>query len=194
MADPGRVAQPLGAAWLRLYRAFAWTTQPKYTIGAMAYIERTTGEVLLVRQRLRSPSRWGLPGGFKRPHEPAAAAAAREVREETGLAVRVGEADFVAQYEQPWARHLDTLFAICVDDPGRPVQRISLEIAEVGWFPLGSLPPLTREAALALEHLGSKRRAEPAPPTLVLDPQLPASQLPASPLPAPQLPERPAAQ
>jgi 8-oxo-dGTP diphosphatase len=141
------------AAWLRVYRVLAWLTQPKYTIGAMVQVCRPSGEILLVRQRLRTPSLWGLPGGFKKPQESAAEAAVREVREETGLEVQIGEADLVAQYEQPWAHHLDTLFAIRHDDTAAPARRMSMEIAELGWFRPDALPPLTREAALALRQL-----------------------------------------
>ena len=146
--DMGRGA----AAWLRVYRLLALLTQPKYTIGALVLVRRSGGEILLVRQRLRTPSLWSLPGGFKKPHEAAAAAAGRELREETGLALDVRERDLVAQYEQPWAHHLDIVFAVEQEDDARARPR-SLEIAEVGWFRPDALPRLTREADLALRHL-----------------------------------------
>ncbi len=49
------------------------------------------GRLLLVRRR-NAPGRglWSVPGGRVEPGESPAAAVAREVREETGLAVRVG--------------------------------------------------------------------------------------------------------
>jgi 8-oxo-dGTP diphosphatase len=58
---------------------------------AGALVERD-GALLLVR-RAHDPWRgfWDIPGGFCEPDELPAAAAAREVREETGLEVAIGE-------------------------------------------------------------------------------------------------------
>lgn len=58
---------------------------------ASAVITDGAGRVLLV-QRLEPPDvgRWSVPGGRVEPGESTAEAAAREVREETGLEVTVG--------------------------------------------------------------------------------------------------------
>lgn len=146
----------LAAVWLRVYRLAAWLTQPKYTLGSMVVVCRPGGELLLVRQRLRTPSLWGFPGGFQKAGETAADAARRELREEVGLDVPVQEGDQVARYQQPWAQHLDTVFAVDHDDRAAPARRASLEILEVGWFRPDELPPLTREAALASTHLSGR--------------------------------------
>lgn len=57
------------------------------------------GEILLV-QRGRDPGRglWAVPGGKVRHGEPMKAAARREVLEETGLEVEVGEVVWVGEY------------------------------------------------------------------------------------------------
>jgi 8-oxo-dGTP diphosphatase len=59
---------------------------------AGAVVRDDAGRLLLVR-RGHDPGRgtWSLPGGRIEPGESAAGAAAREVREETGLDVAVGE-------------------------------------------------------------------------------------------------------
>jgi len=155
---------PVGRAtslWLHVYRLAARLTQPTYTLGSITYVRRDDGAVLLVRQRLRTPSRWGLPGGFRRAGETAAEAAAREVREETGLDVDVAAEDLVVEYLQPWARHVDTLFAARYDADDQP-RATSFEIADVRWFPPDDLPPLTREAVLALRHLPEPREGRGA--------------------------------
>jgi 8-oxo-dGTP diphosphatase len=58
---------------------------------AGAVVRDADGRLLLIR-RGRSPAAglWSLPGGRIEPGESAAEAAAREVREETGLEVEIG--------------------------------------------------------------------------------------------------------
>jgi ADP-ribose pyrophosphatase YjhB (NUDIX family) len=153
---------PLGrpaAAWLRVYRFLAWLTQPKYTLGSMVAVCRGD-ELLLVRQRLRTPSRWGLPGGFQKTDEDGADAARRELREEVGLDLAVRPEDLAAHYRQPWARHLDSLYVVPLERTGRDsagAEPNSFEIVETAWFRRDALPALTREAALALAHLPGVR-------------------------------------
>lgn len=57
------------------------------------------GNLLLI-QRGREPGRglWAVPGGKIRPGEPMREAARREMREETGLEVDVGEVVWVGEY------------------------------------------------------------------------------------------------
>jgi ADP-ribose pyrophosphatase YjhB (NUDIX family) len=65
--------------------------KPSLTVCAGAVVHDDAGRLLLVR-RGREPSigLWSVPGGRVEPGETPAQAAAREVREETGLEVAVG--------------------------------------------------------------------------------------------------------
>src|SRR4051812_40744276 len=65
--------------------------KPQPVVCAGAVVRDAAGRLLLVR-RGRPPSAglWSIPGGRVEPGETPAQAAAREVREETGLDVRVG--------------------------------------------------------------------------------------------------------
>lgn len=64
----------------------------RVVLAASAVITDGDGRVLLV-QRIDPPDagRWSVPGGRVEPGETTAEAAAREVREETGLEVAVGD-------------------------------------------------------------------------------------------------------
>lgn len=56
--------------------------------GGGAWVEDDDGRVLFIRHP-SSPDRWGLPGGGYEPGETLVETARREVREETGVEVRV---------------------------------------------------------------------------------------------------------
>ena len=59
---------------------------------AGAVVRDEAGRILVVRRRNPpAAGRWSLPGGRIEPGEIARQAAAREVREETGLVVEVGD-------------------------------------------------------------------------------------------------------
>src|SRR6478752_1727584 len=82
--------------WAR--RRAVRTVSPSFTVGAMCFIEREDGQVLLVRHAYRK--RWGVPGGLLKRGEEAADGARREVFEEVGLEIELlGEAQVVVDAE-----------------------------------------------------------------------------------------------
>jgi 8-oxo-dGTP diphosphatase len=128
----------------------AWRAHAKFGVGVTGVVRAADGRVLLLRHRLwaaRAP--WGFPSGFARRGERFQDTVIREVREETGLTVRVGgllalRSGFryrvEAYYEASLAGGLDGLVL-----DGR-------EILEARLFTLDALPagmpPVHRDLAL----------------------------------------------
>jgi 8-oxo-dGTP pyrophosphatase MutT (NUDIX family) len=139
------------------------TIAPSYTVGAMCFIERADGALLLVRTSYRH--RWGVPGGLLKRGEDAAAAARREVLEEVNLRVElVGEPSVAID---PVPQRVDVIYR------ARPAQLADLEvvrpsspeIVEARWFRRDELPELQFETANALVTLA---RSAAAPPVVAL--------------------------
>jgi 8-oxo-dGTP diphosphatase len=69
----------------------AWLLHAKFGVGVTGIVRADDGRVLLLRHRLWPPEgQWGFPSGFARRGETFQETVVREVREETGLTVRVG--------------------------------------------------------------------------------------------------------
>ena len=83
---------------------------PGHTVGALCFLERDDGRVLLLRQYHRDGLT--LPGGLLNRGEDPARAVVREVLEETGLAVEV-DMPF-ATLVAPGSRRVDVLFHVPV--------------------------------------------------------------------------------
>jgi len=104
------------------------------------------GKLMLVR-RAFAPWRgaWDIPGGFCGPREHPAHAAEREVREETGLVVRVG--DILGMWIDTYAPEgpeadkvtLNIYFHAVVEGPAEE-RTDPNEVAEIGWFAPDELP------------------------------------------------------
>ena len=135
----------------RARRQVVRTIAPTFTVGAMCFIQRADGRLLLVRHVYRQ--NWGVAGGLLERGEAAATGACREVREEVGIEVDlIGEPAVVVA---PEARRVDVIFtavmAIGSDpDEARPC---SPEISDVGWFPRDDLPELQHETVGAMATL-----------------------------------------
>jgi 8-oxo-dGTP diphosphatase len=127
------------------------TLSPSFTVGAMCFIERDDGAVLLVQHSYRD--RWGVPGGLLQRGESKEAGAIRETFEETGLRIElVGEPTVVV--DAP-AQRIDVVFR------GKPIAGVDIEaiapqspeITAAKWFAAGDLPELQFETAGALVAL-----------------------------------------
>lgn len=98
------------------------------------------GSLLMVR-RGREPGKglWSIPGGRLEQGEYIVDAIKREVREETGLEVEVG--DLLGILELPHAEHFVILDHIATV-VGDPTPTPSDDAAEARWVPLGEIEGL----------------------------------------------------
>ena len=106
---------------------------------AAGAILRRAGKVLLSR-RARPPHEgaWDLPGGFLESGEHPEAGVRREMREETGLDVRVLRLVHVGMGAYDDADTLNLVYEVEAD--GEPVA--GDDAAELRWWPVDALPPM----------------------------------------------------
>ncbi|MFM9371898.1 NUDIX domain-containing protein [Streptomyces sp. Da 82-17] len=78
-----------------MHTSIHFTSPPRRRLGCLALIRNAGGGVLLVEKKYKKdqgdPYPWGLPGGCAEENEDPLAAARREVEEELGLAIELGE-------------------------------------------------------------------------------------------------------
>jgi ADP-ribose pyrophosphatase YjhB (NUDIX family) len=142
-------------AWVR--EALTWCLNAHFVVGTVAIIEDADGRVLLARHTYRRRAPWALPGGWVRRGEDPADTIVRELREETGLAVRV-LAPLAVQRETP--RHFTIVYAARLTG-GR--LRSSTEVSEVRFVVPGAWPDGMRaDHCVLIEQFagfGSRRAA-----------------------------------
>jgi 8-oxo-dGTP pyrophosphatase MutT (NUDIX family) len=146
---------------VRARRRIVRSISPNYTVGAMCFIERDDGALLLVRHSYRQ--RWGVPGGLLERGELPGDAAVREVLEETGARIELlGEPAVVVA---PDPQRVDLVYRarLADDDPGRAAPS-SPEIVATQWFGPDELPELQYETAQAMVALARSARAPQARP------------------------------
>ena len=135
-----------------------WLVMPKFLVGVLAVIFDEQGRVLLLKHTYRPDYPWGLPGGWLKAGEGAAAGIERELLEETGFVVRAMQPLMVGGDNQ--RPRLDLVFS-CEYERG--TFRPSAEVSEARFFDPTALPadmePYLRTiVALALPTTGTAER------------------------------------
>jgi ADP-ribose pyrophosphatase YjhB (NUDIX family) len=116
---------------------------PGHTVGALCFLERDDGRVLLLRQYHRDGLT--LPGGLLNRGEDPARAVVREVREETGLVVEV-DMPF-ATLVAPGSRRVDVLFHVPVR--GEVPVRAAGEATRAEWLALAEAGEIDEPTAMS---------------------------------------------
>ena len=135
---------------------------PLWLIGVTAYVRNTYGQILLGRRA--DTGQWALVYGINEPGEQPADTVVREVKEETGVDVRVtalaaviSSPDVITYANGDQAQYMDHSFLCEVREDGSAEAFVGDEESlEVGWFDRSDLPsPLadsTRERLQLFDH------------------------------------------
>ena len=138
---------------VRWQRRFMTAANERFLVGVTGLGVDAQGRVLLARHRFGAPE-WRFLGGFLAPRERVEDALAREIREETGLAVEVGPVlEIVTGFR--WAR-VELVFAFRVVGG---VEALTAEVAELGWFAIDALPDVRADQRGLIERQAARAQA-----------------------------------
>ena len=108
-------------------------------------IQNEKRQVLLIKRK-KDPFKdmWALPGGFVETDEEVQTAAARELKEETGLQVKREKLQFLDYFDAPDRDPRGRLisFAFGVKFTDKPTLNAGDDAGDARWFPLNELPTL----------------------------------------------------
>ena len=139
-----RIWRQLPAPLRLLYLRFRYG---RFAVGVAALIRDERGRILLVQRTYSRDEPWALPGGWLEGKEPIERALERELREETGLRVRVGA---VRAVERAGFAIVLLMQTDLLDDSAR--FRPSPEVSEVAWIEPGEVSRLSHVNARLLRR------------------------------------------
>lgn len=123
-----------------------WLAHSKFMVGVTGIVRDTDGRVLLLKHRMWPPERqWGLPTGYANKGEAFEDTIVREVREETGLTVKVNQ---LAHLRSGYKLRVEVAYEAEYVD-GR-IKIDGFEILEAKWFSPTDLPKEVQESHRAL--------------------------------------------
>mgnify|MGYP001566077721 CR=1 FL=1 len=126
-------------------------------VGVGAIIVNSYGQLFLSRRGTKAKNErglWEFPGGSVELGETLSEALQREMREEFGIEIVVGELlDVVDHILKKEGQHWVSPSYICTIASGEPYIREPEKCAEIGWFHLSEIPKqLTQITSLNLTH------------------------------------------
>jgi ADP-ribose pyrophosphatase YjhB (NUDIX family) len=137
---------------VRWQRRFMTAAHERFLVGVAGLGVDPQGRVLLARHRFGAPQ-WRFLGGFLSRRERVEDALAREIREETGLAIEVGPVlEVITGFR--WAR-VELVFAFRVTG-GTEV--LTAEVAELDWFPTDALPDVRADQRGLIQRHADRAR------------------------------------
>lgn len=140
MSLRARAARLAAPVWHRLggpaQWALVWISQPHFLVAVCGVVRDPQRRVLLLRPRFWPRGSWGLPAGYVKHGETIAGALAREVREETGLAVDDVQ---IIRIVSGYRRRVE--FVCTARLAGGTEQMDPGEVLGLAWFTADALPP-----------------------------------------------------
>lgn len=113
-----------------------WLAHAKFMVGVTGVVRDDSGRVLLLRHRMWPPERpWGLPTGYADKGEEFQQTIVREVKEETGLDVKVGR---LVHLKSGYKLRIEVAYEALV--VGGSLKFDSFEILEARWVTPTDLP------------------------------------------------------